>query len=206
MSAFPHSTEATSAADVARVERRRLARPNGWWGIAVFVATEATLFGTLVGTYFYLRFNAAKWPPSGVPEPKLTLPLVLTGLLVATSVPVQFAVSEASRGRLPRARVALLLAALVQAGYLGMQLHLFVHDSHEFPPSGSAYSSSYFTLLGAHHLHVLVGILLSLWILLRTATGLTEYRMNGLRATGFYWHFVNVLAIAVVLTQLSPRL
>jgi heme/copper-type cytochrome/quinol oxidase subunit 3 len=190
----------------ARAEPARLARPNGWWGMAIFVATEATLFGTLVGTYFYLRFNATKWPPPGVPEPKLTLPLVLTGLLVATSIPVQLAVVAASRGRLVSARAALFLAAVVQAGYLGMQLHLFVHDSNEFPSSGSAYSSSYFTLLGAHHLHVLVGILLSLWILLRTATGLTEYRMNGLRATGFYWHFVNVLAIAVVLTQLSPRL
>jgi heme/copper-type cytochrome/quinol oxidase subunit 3 len=184
----------------------RLARPNGWWGIAVFVATEATLFGTLVGTYFFLRFDSAKWPPPGVPEPKLTLPIVLTGVLVATSIPVQLSVRAASRGRLGAARAALLLAAVVQAGYLAMQLHLFVHDSHEFPPSGSAYSSIYFTMLGAHDLHVLVGILLSLFILLRTASGLTEYRMTGLRATAFYWHFVNALAIAVVLTQLSPRL
>jgi heme/copper-type cytochrome/quinol oxidase subunit 3 len=184
----------------------RLARPNGWWGIAVFVATEATLFGTLVGTYFFLRFDSAKWPPPGVPEPKLTLPIVLMGVLVATSIPVQLAVRAASRGRLGAARTALLLAAVVQAGYLAMQLHLFVHDSHEFPPSGSAYSSIYFTMLGAHDLHVLVGILLSLFILLRTASGLTEYRMTGLRATAFYWHFVNALAIAVVLTQLSPRL
>jgi heme/copper-type cytochrome/quinol oxidase subunit 3 len=184
----------------------RLARPNGWWGIAVFVATEATLFGTLVGTYFFLRFDSAKWPPPGVPEPKLTLPIVLTGVLVATSIPVQLAVRAASRGRLGAARTALLLAAVVQAGYLAMQLHLFVHDSHEFPPSASAYSSIYFTMLGAHDLHVLVGILLSLFILLRTASGLTEYRMTGLRATAFYWHFVNALAIAVVLTQLSPRL
>jgi len=206
VNAFPHSTEATTAFEVARVERGRLARPNGWWGMAVFVATEATLFGTLVGTYFFLRFNTAKWPPPGVPEPKLTLPLVLTGLLVATSIPVQLAVRAASRGRLGSARAALLLAAVVQAGYLGMQLHLFVHDSHEFPPSESAYSSIYFMMLGAHHLHVLVGILLSLWFLLRTVSGLTEYRMNGLRATAFYWHFVNVLALAVLLTQLSPRL
>jgi heme/copper-type cytochrome/quinol oxidase subunit 3 len=206
VSAFPHSTESTTPFEVARVERERLARPNGWWGIVVFVATEATLFGTIVGTYFYLRFNAAKWPPAGVPEPKLTLPLVLTGILVATSIPVQFALVAAKRGRLGPARAALFLAAVVQAGYLGMQLHLFVHDSHEFPPSGSAYSSIYFTMLGAHHLHVVVGILLSLWVLLRTSTGLTQYRTNGLRATAFYWHFVNFLAIVVVLTQLSPRL
>jgi len=201
---FPRSTEATTAFEVARVERGRLARPNGWWGMAVFVATEATLFGTLIGTYFFLRFDTAEWPPPGVPEPKLTLPLVLTGILVATSIPVQLAVRAASRGRLGSARAALLLAAVVQAGYLGMQLHLFVHDVHEFPPSGSAYSSIYFTMLGAHHLHVFLGMLLILWILLRTATGLTSYRMNGLRATAFYWHFINVLALCVVGSQLSP--
>ena len=42
---------------------QRVARPNGWWGMAVFVATEATLFGTLIGTYFFLRFDTAEWPP-----------------------------------------------------------------------------------------------------------------------------------------------
>jgi heme/copper-type cytochrome/quinol oxidase subunit 3 len=185
------------------LERGRLAQPNGWWGMAVFVATEATLFGTLVGSYFYLRFENVRWPPAGVPEPKLTLPLVLTAVLVATSIPMEIAVRAAVRGRLPTARAALALALVVQTGYLAMQLHLFVHDVHEFPPSGSAYSSIYFTLLGAHDAHVAVGILLVLFVLLRTATGLTEYRLTGLRATTFYWHFVNVLALVVVGTQLS---
>jgi heme/copper-type cytochrome/quinol oxidase subunit 3 len=205
MSALPHSGDARTPPAVARIERSRLARPNGWWGMAIFVATEATLFGTLIGTYYYLRFNNAHWPPPGVPEPKLTLPLVLTGILVATSVPMQLAVSAASRGRLVTARAALLVAVVVQAGYLGMQLHLFVHDVHEFPPSGSSYSSIYFTMLGGHHLHVGIGILLNVWLLLRTATGLTSYRLNALRATAFYWHFVNILALCVVGTQLSPR-
>ena len=190
---------------VARSEQPPLARPNGWWGMAIFVATEATLFGTIIGTYFYLRFNNLHWPPPGVPEPKLTLPLLLTGILVATSVPMQFAASAAAKGRLSAARAALLLAVVVQAGYLGMQLHLFVHDVHEFPPSGSAYSSAYFTMLGGHDLHVGLGILLNLWLLLRTSTGLTTYRMNAIRATTFYWHFINILALCVVGTQISPR-
>jgi heme/copper-type cytochrome/quinol oxidase subunit 3 len=186
-----------------RVERAREAKPNGWWGMALFVATEATLFGTLIGSYFYLRFNYVHWPPPGVPEPKLTLPLVLTAALVATSVPMHLASRAAEQGRLGPARLALAIAAVVQCGYLAMQLHLFVHDVHEFPPSGSSYSSIYFTLLGAHHLHVAVGILLVVFLLLRTATGLTEYRLTGLRATTFYWYFVNVLALVVVGTQLS---
>ena len=206
MSSFSHGGEATTPPAVARVDRARLARPNGWWGMAIFVATEATLFGTIIGSYFYLRFNNLHWPPPGIPEPKLTLPLVLTGILVATSIPMQIAVSAASHGRLSRARAALALALLLQAGYLGMQLHLFVHDVHEFPPSGSSYASVYFTLLGAHHLHVGIGILLNLWLLLRTATGLTSYRMNGLRAATFYWHFINILALCVLGTQVSPRL
>ena len=184
----------------------RVARPNGWWGMAVFVATEATLFGTIFGSYFYLRFQALHWPPPGIDDPKLTLPLVLTGVLVATSAPVQLAYSWAARARLGPARLALALAIVVQSGYLAMQLHLFVHDVDKMPPSGSAYSSIYFTMLGTHHAHVLVGVLLEAWLLLRLAGGLTNYRLVGLQSAAFFWHFVNVLAVCVVLTQLSPSL
>ena len=181
-----------------------VAHPNGWWGTAIFVASEATLFGALLGTYYYLRFKALHWPPPGVPEPKVLVPLVLTGVLVASSVPMQLALRAARAGRAAHAQLALFAALALQGTYFGLQVHLFVHDVHEFPPSGSAYSSIYFTMLGAHHLHVFLGMLLILWILLRTATGLTSYRMNGLRATAFYWHFINVLALCVVGSQLSP--
>jgi heme/copper-type cytochrome/quinol oxidase subunit 3 len=193
-------------AEAARVDRRRIARPNGWWGIAVFVATEATLFGTIFGTYFFLRFQTEKWPPAGVPDPKVLVPLLLTGALVATSVPVQLAYSAARRDRLVVARLALLLALVVQAGYLGIQIHLFLADLDKFSPDQSAYASIYFTMLGGHHFHVLLGILLEAWLLVRLVAGLTRYRLVALQATVFYWHFVNVLAVAVVLTQVSPAL
>ena len=44
-------------------------RPNGWWGMAVFVASEATLIGALVGTYFYLaaRRTAGRRPARSAP-------------------------------------------------------------------------------------------------------------------------------------------
>jgi heme/copper-type cytochrome/quinol oxidase subunit 3 len=173
--------------------------------MALFVATEATLFGCLVGSYFYLRFHTAPWPPPGVPEPKLTLPLVLTNVLVASSVLMQFAYSSARLGRLSAARGALLLALVVQSGYLAMQLHLFVHDLHEFPPSQSAYGSIYFTMLGTHHAHVLVGIALNLFLFVRLLGGLTNYRLTGLQAATFYWTFLSVVAVVVLATQLSPR-
>jgi heme/copper-type cytochrome/quinol oxidase subunit 3 len=193
-------------AEAARLDRGRIARPNGWWGIAVFVATEATLFGTIIGTYFFLRFQVPEWPPAGVPEPKVLVPLVLTAALVATSVPVQIAYSAARRDRVGLARLLLVAALAVQAGYLGIQIHLFVADLDTFSPNQSAYASIYFTLLGGHHFHVLIGILLEAWLLLRLVTGLRRYRLVALQATVFYWHFVNVLAVAVVLTQVSPSL
>jgi len=60
--------------------------------------------------------------------------------------------------------------------------------------------------VGAHHAHVFVGILLELWFFLRLFAGNTVYRAVGIHATAFYWHAVNILAIAVTLVQLSPSL
>jgi heme/copper-type cytochrome/quinol oxidase subunit 3 len=193
-------------AHALRVDRAREAQPNGWWGIALFVATEATLFGTLIGSYFYLRFNNLQWPPPGVPEPKVTVPLVLTAVLVATSVPMHAAVVAGRRGRRLRAWGLVALALLVQTGYFAMQVHLFANDLGKVDPQASSYGSIYVTLVGADHAHVLVGLLLDLWLLARLATGLTRYRLVGLRVVAFYWHFVNVVTVAVVLTQLSPSL
>jgi heme/copper-type cytochrome/quinol oxidase subunit 3 len=183
----------------------RLARPNGWWGTLIFVLGEATLFIMLLGTYYYLRFKTPNWPPRGLPEPKVLLPVVLTGILVASSIPMQIAVAAARAGWAGRARAGVFAALVLQAGYLAAQLHLFIGDLDKFSPSGSAYASIYFTLLGAHHTHVAVGIVLDVWLLLRLARGLTSYRLIGLRATAFYWHFINLVAVVVVLTQISPR-
>jgi heme/copper-type cytochrome/quinol oxidase subunit 3 len=184
-------------------ERRAVSRPNGWWGMVAFVVTEATLFGTIIGSYFYLRFRAEQWPPAGIPEPHLTLPLVLTAVLVATTLPVALALSSAREGRVGTARGALLVALVVQAGYLAMQLHLFVHDVHEFSPHASAYASIYFTLLGAHHVHVAVAMLLEGWLFVRLISGLTRYRLVTFQAVALFVYFVNVLALVVVGVQLS---
>jgi cytochrome c oxidase subunit 3/cytochrome c oxidase subunit I+III len=174
--------------------------------MAIFVASEATLFGALLGTYYYLRFKAVHWPPGGTPEPKVALPLILTAVLVATSVPMQVALRAARAARLGPARLALAVATAAQATYFGLQIHLFLDDLAKFTPGEHAYGSIYFTLLGAHHAHVAAGLLLDVWLLLRLATGLTRYRLTALWAATFYWHFVNALAVLVVLTQLSPAL
>jgi heme/copper-type cytochrome/quinol oxidase subunit 3 len=184
----------------------RLARPNGWWGMAIFVATEATLFGTLVGTYVYLRFHNVHWPPPGIAKPKVLVPALLTLALVLTSIPIQAAWRAGRLGRRTLAWRLLLLAFAVQTAYLGWELHDYVGELHRYPPSHSAYSSIRMTLLAADHLHVLVGLLLDVWLLLRLATRLTRYRLVALQSTAFYWHAVNAITAVVLLVQLSPYL
>jgi len=187
-----------------QVAQPRRSLPNGVWGAILLIATEATLFGTLFATYFYLRFKTPQWPPAGIEPPSVTLPLVLTGILVCTSGPL-FLASRAARAGRVRATWLLLFGALaVQAAYLGVQIHLFGNDLDKFTPDHSAYASIYFTLLGTHHFHVVVGILLEAWLLARLLRGLTDYRVVGVRAVSWYWHFVNLMALFVVGTQLSP--
>ncbi len=182
---------------------RRTGFSLGWWGMLMLVAGESTLFASFFGTYYYLRFHAVDWPPAGVPEPAVGIPLVLACVLAATSVPMQAASVWARAGRLNAARTALLAALLVQSGYFALQIVRYYDDLQRFRPSGSAYASIYYTLLGADHAHVFVGMLLSAWLLAKLARGLTTYRQNAARAIALYWHAVNLLTLCAVGTILS---
>ena len=206
MNRVTRSMEATTPGEAARVARQRIALPSGWWGVVLLVATEAALFGTLLASYFYLRFKVAHWPPGGIPPPKVLLPLVLTGVLLATAIPTFLAVRAAESGSVRRTWALIALALIVQTAYLVAQIQLLTDDLHKFTPQDNAYGSIYFTLLGAHHAHVLVGILLNLWLAARLLTGLTNYRVIGVRVIAVYWYFVDVLAVLVTATVLSPSL
>jgi heme/copper-type cytochrome/quinol oxidase subunit 3 len=201
------SSAAFSAAASGRVARQRAAQPNGWWGMALFLCAEVTLFGTLISSYFYLDFGSHRWPPAGIAPEPVVLPFVATGVLVGMSVPMWLA-ARAARGGLRKPVIGLItFSTIVQGCYLALQIILFASDLHKFSPRGSAYGSIYFTLLVAHHAHVLFGILLNLtilsFVLLR---GLTNYWLIGVRGLAIYWHVVNAIAVVVVFTQLAPSL
>ena len=179
---------------------------KAWWGMAMFVASETALFAMMIGSYFYIRFKNVHWPPPGIPEPKVVVPLVLLGVLLTTSVPIQLAVHAGRAGRAAAAARLVLLALVVQAGYFAMEVHLYFADLAKFTPQEHAYGSIYFLLLGADHAHVALGLLFDLWLLGKLVRGLTRYRLNALTAVAFYWHAVNVITIAVTLTILSAAL
>jgi heme/copper-type cytochrome/quinol oxidase subunit 3 len=182
------------------------ARPNGWWAMVLFVAGEVTLFLMLFASYYYLRLQSNHWPPHGIEKPPVLVPVILTAALALTSVAMQRAWHAARLGGRVRAWRWLALAGTVQTVYLVWELHDFVDELHKMPPSQSAYSSIFFTLVGIDHAHVLLGALLTAWLLVRLATRLTPYRLRGLQAITFYWHAVNAITIVVLAVSLSPYL
>jgi heme/copper-type cytochrome/quinol oxidase subunit 3 len=203
MSGLPTAERAAGRATGAS---RREPWSSGMWGMALFLATESALFGVLVASYFYLRFDAAEWPPRGVDEPRLLAPLLLTAGLVASAFLMQLAAVGARR-RQRAATVGWLAAALaLQVAYLAIEIVLFGNDLQDLSPRDNAYASAYFTLLGLHHAHVALGILLVAFVLARSAGGLTTYRVRGVQAVALYWLVVAALGVVVTLTVVSPSL
>src|SRR5207247_7763989 len=186
---------------------RQRGRPLGWWGVLMLVATEAVLFAAMIASYFYIRFKTPHWPPPGVPEPKVLYPMLLTLVLVCTSVPTAAAQWAARRRQPGRAASGLALTAALAAIYAAGTTAILVQEWHAVPATRDAYDSLFFTIQGAHVAHVAAGILINLFFLGKLARGrLTRYRVNGIWAMSLYWHFVNALAIFVLLTAVSPAL
>lgn len=179
-------------------------RPNGWWGMLLLLATEGALFGTLIASYFYLRFQTQGWPPGAIEPPHMTRPLVLTVVLLLTSVPMWMAARAARADRRGLLCASLFAALALGAVYLWLQADLLQTSAEQFTPRTDAYGSIYYTLQVAHAAHVFAGLLLNAWLLTRVWRRVTVYRLNGVQAAALYWYFVNALAVVVLLTILSP--
>jgi heme/copper-type cytochrome/quinol oxidase subunit 3 len=195
--------DARGAEEVARAAAQRLGLSTASWGMLMVIASEFTILASMIGAYWYLRLRAVHWPPPGVPEPRVVVPMVLAGVLLLTSVPMQLASRAVRAGRLVATRLFLLLALVVQAGYFAYEVLDYGDQIKKMNINHDAYTSIYYTLLGADHAHVFLGMLLSVWLLLKLARGLTMYRLNATVAISWYWHFVNVLTVVIVGTLTS---
>jgi heme/copper-type cytochrome/quinol oxidase subunit 3 len=173
----------------------RQTRGLGWWAMGMFVLSEAVLFSLLLVSYFYLwSRQAGRWPPDGISPPDLSWPTLMTGVLVASSIPVHLAVKAEEDGDVARARGMVLTGAALGFVFVGLQASEYVRTAHEFTPRTNPYGSMFFTVTGFHGLHVCIGLALLLWGALRT--GRTD-RARRLPVLALYWHFVDVVWLAV---------
>ena len=178
------------------------ALPNGWWGMAILMAGEVTLLTSMIGAYFYLRFTSPDWPQGSIEAPAVALPIAMAAVLVASTLPFAAAAARSSAGPTRRGSDRAAVSPCRPATS-PCRSSSYISDLHKFAPDTNAYGSIYFTLLGAHHAHVIAGILLDLWLLARLAGGLTHYRAVAVRAAAVYWYAMAGTGVLIVATQVS---
>ncbi len=93
-----------------------------WWGMMLMILTEAALFASLLLAYFYERSNSPAWPPSGIKEPELLLPSIMTALLLGSSATMVMAEIGIKRGREAVLRLGLVLSIVLAAAFLAVQV------------------------------------------------------------------------------------
>ena len=165
------------------------------FGMTIFLASEAMLFAGLIAGYIVLRLSSPAWPPS--PDlPKL--PVVLTGIntvfLIASSFTYHAAEVAVKKGK--KGTAWLFLTVLLGSLFLCIQAYEWYHMHHEglWFNTGGVYGSSFFVLTGFHGLHVLIGVLMIAWALIRQLGGAyTAQSHTYLILAGMYWHFVDVV-------------
>ncbi|MBM0256539.1 cytochrome c oxidase subunit 3 [Micromonospora sp. 4G55] len=185
-------------------------RSTGWWGMVMFVATEATLFACLLGSYFYLRFQyGPQWPPDGIGAPELVKPLVMTAVLLPSSLPMIWAERGIRHGKLWRLRSGLAVTMALGLTFLALQATEYAEKLRHFTMTTDVYGSLFYLITGFHGLHVLVGLTMIGWLLATSLAGggFGAHHHERVRNGAIYWHFVDAVWAAILFTiYLSPRL
>jgi cytochrome c oxidase subunit III len=91
--------------------------------------------------------------------------------------------------------------ATIALGVAFLGIQLFDWSRLDFDVSSHAYGTMFYSMTGFHGLHVLAGVLLMLVVLGRAMQG--AYRdgnVDGAEAVAYYWHFVDVVWIALFAT------
>jgi cytochrome c oxidase subunit 3 len=184
-------------------------RSTGWWGMALFVTTEAALFACLIASYFYLRFKSTpQWPLGGIEPPEVRTPLIMSVLLFSSSAPMALADRAVRRGRIRRLRLGLAVTLLLGLGFLGLQVYEYQVKLQEFTPATNVYGSLFYAITGFHGFHVAVGLLMISFVLVAALRGrISAERQLPVQVTAIYWHFVDAVWAAILLSiYLSPHL
>ncbi|WP_373047528.1 heme-copper oxidase subunit III [Vulgatibacter sp.] len=186
---------------------RSLAGPgsSAWIGMLLFVAIEATAYGSLITSYFYLQLGAERWPPDGIAQPALLLPTLSTALLVASAVPVRWAELGIRRGDERRLRIGLALGLLLASGYpviAGIEA-----SQRSYSLAANAYASIVWVASSYSLLHV-VGLLgLGGYVIaLAFRRDLHAEKHTALGVVALYWYFAALASIPLWATlYLAPR-
>lgn len=179
-------------------EKATLEGRNKILGFWLFLGGETVLFGTLFGTFLALRNQAAGGPTA---DELFQLPIVAlaTLILLTSSLMSVFAIQAMHRQEIGKILVWLFWTVLLGAAFLGLEIYEFfhyVHEEHGF--TTSAFSSSFYALVGFHGGHVLFGVLwITLLMFQLKKKGLTTVTAPKVYVAGLYWHFIDVVWVFI---------
>lgn len=167
----------------------------GWLGMITLILSEATLFGYLLFSYFYMQLQTGRaWLPEELPGFRLSGPN--TAILILSSVAVWYGERSIRRGRPGRSALGLAAGFGLGAAFVGIQIREWMDKS--FTLSTDSYGSMFFTITGFHMAHVIAGLLILAALTLWTSLGLFGGERHApIRIGALYWHFVDAVWLAV---------
>jgi cytochrome c oxidase subunit 3 len=180
-------------------------------GMWVFMVTEVLMVGALFVGYLIFR---SLYPEAFHEAHKLLnvkLGALNTVVLIVSSLTMVLGVGAAQRGNNKRALTMLGLTVALGFCFLIVKYFEYSHKIHEGILPGGKFTfegltaatshvplffSFYFMMTGVHAFHVVLGMCLIVWIMLRVRRGeITPAFYTPVELVGFYWHFVDLVWI-----------
>lgn len=170
-------------------------RTFGFW---IYLMTDVILFGTFFAAYIVLRVNT-----NGGPGPaelfEIGGVIASTFILLTSSYTCGLALLAMNRGKRQDLIGWLGITVLLGATFIGLEIKEFIHLVHEGATMGSsAFLSAFYTLVGTHGLHVLVGLVWMVGVMIQLSRkGITPVTKRKVNVISLFWHFLDVVWIFV---------
>jgi cytochrome c oxidase subunit 3 len=182
----------------ANPETATLEGKNKVLGFWLFLGAEVVLFGCLFATYIALRNSVPDGPTANELFDLKTVGWS-TFILLTSSLTSVFAIIAMHKQKLGQLLGWLVVTVLFGLTFLGLEITEFVayvHEGHKF--TTSAFSTSFYTLVGFHGAHVAFGVCwITLLILQGLKKGLTVVTAPKYYVAALYWHFIDLVWVFI---------
>lgn len=171
--------------------QRNNAISNGILGMLFLLATEAMFFGGLISAYIINRAGIGIWPPEGQPRLAVEITAFNSLLLLASAIIVFLANKNLSANNAEKSKKMLTAAIILGLCFVIIQGSEWVKLLRfGLTTRSGLYGAFFYTIIGAHALHALVGISLLVCARFSFRTAMKDKIIPSLQAYSLYWYFV----------------
>jgi cytochrome c oxidase subunit 3 len=171
-------------------------------GFVLFLVSDCVFFSSFIFSYLYLRTAAPVWPPlvdgKQLPYLDVTFAAVNSVVLFGSGVTMHYALEswkKLKKGAFNGWMVATIILGIM---FLLGQAHEYSGALQTMSWTGSSFGATFYTLTGMHGFHVFIGVIYLTVLLVQANRGVyTGSKYFGLTAGTLYWHFVDVIWVAL---------